>query len=287
VPASYDPNLFWQMLDEKLDRSGHEDVRIDSIVSMETASPAFEGSLMNEELTVACLISTRDMGLVETSYEGDILLGWAMGLVRMPDEKWYEWGLMDWKQAEEAEIFTFGTYDEIKDGLDIGLNSRDYEILSAASDGENFTIEMRRFGHGVGMSQRGAQVMAGNHDFSYDGILKFYYPGMTLERIDWTSTALPEMDALPDGMIRMRLNIPPRVVDLGELAEGEYFARVSLESAKSRLNVRAEPSTQASIAVRLDHDFRVVVCEDAGDGWVRIRGGSFTGYVKAEYLTAE
>ena len=42
-----------------------------------------------------------------------------------------------------------------------------------------------------------------------------------------------------------------------------------------------------TIAVKLDTGFRVVVCEDSGDGWVRIRGGSFTGYVKEEYLVYE
>ena len=76
-------------------------------------------------------------------------------------------------------------------------------------------------------------------------------------------------------------------MDLGELSEGEYFARVTLETAKSRLNVRVSPSTGATIAAKLNDGYRVAVCEDAGDGWVRIRGGNFTGYVKLEYLTAE
>lgn len=40
-----------------------------------------------------------------------------------------------------------------------------------------YKLTARRFGHGVGMSQRGAQQMA-NEGFAYDQILEFYYPGL-------------------------------------------------------------------------------------------------------------
>lgn len=38
------------------------------------------------------------------------------------------------------------------------------------------------YGHGIGMSQRGAIIMARDHAKSYDEILNYYYPGTTIER---------------------------------------------------------------------------------------------------------
>jgi stage II sporulation protein D len=279
-------NLFWQLIDAKLDKSGHTELRADAITKMELTEPAHEGSKMYKTLEVTLAVSARDEGLVEIAYEGDVLLGWALGYAHIGDG-WYKWGLKDWESLEAPAKVTFSVYDEIKDGLNIGINSSDYEVPSISETDGGYVIEMRRFGHGVGMSQRGAQTMAGSHGKSFMEILNFYYPGMTFEAIAWNSPALPEMEELPREIAQKRLLIPPREVDLGELSEGEYFARVNLETAKSRLNVRTAPSTDAAIAVKLDDGYRVAVCEDAGDGWVRIRGGSFTGYVKQEYLTAE
>lgn len=288
VSREYDgENTFWQMLDGKFDVPGHEEVRLDRIISMELTEPRFEGSIMKDTLNVVCEGSYRDMGLIKVNYEGDIRTGWALGYIRIGEGNWYKWGLKDWKEMEVPVEMSFSVYEEIKDGLDIGLNSSDYEAPSVVETEDGYSIEMRRFGHGVGMSQRGAQVMAGAHGMSFTDILGFYYPGMGLEVINWASPELMEMENLPGALIRERLMIPPMEIDLGELGNGERFAYVSLDSARSRLNVRTGPSTDDSIAVKLDSGFRVVVCEDAGDGWVRIRGGSFTGYVKEEYLVYE
>ena len=58
-------------------------------------------------------------------------------------------------------------------------------------------IESRRFGHGVGMSQRGAEQMANQYGMTYEQILSFYYPGMGLVSYDMIRSPLPvfaEMD---------------------------------------------------------------------------------------------
>jgi len=39
-----------------------------------------------------------------------------------------------------------------------------------------------RYGHGVGLSQRGAQTMASAHGLTYKDILSFYFPGTSLEQ---------------------------------------------------------------------------------------------------------
>ena len=62
--------------------------------------------------------------------------------------------------------------------LDSDLRLRGVEAVSGG-----YNVVSRRWGHGVGMSQRGAQTMAKNHGMTYDQILKFYFVGTTIESI--------------------------------------------------------------------------------------------------------
>ncbi len=48
-------------------------------------------------------------------------------------------------------------------------------LFIVESNDNNWYLYQRRFGHGIGMSQRGAQQMA-NEGWTYDQILDFYYP---------------------------------------------------------------------------------------------------------------
>ena len=284
VPAARDEGDFWKLLDERIDTSGHARVRGGEITEITLSDPAFEGSYMYRQMDVTMKIQTRDRGLVEVEYDGDRISGWAMGYAYL-EGKWYKWDLLPWQDAEETRTVSLSVYEDVKDGFSLGLNSRDYEICSVRQEGENYLIEMRRFGHGVGMSQRGAQVMAGNYDMSYVEILNFYYPGMTLERIDWDTPELPAQEEIPQALAKEMLNLPPAEGDLGTLAEGEYYARVVLQG-KTLLNVRTGPSTDYPAVARLYDGYRLVVCAEE-NGWARVRAAAFTGYVKMDYIQAE
>ena len=284
VPAARDEGDFWKLLDERIDTSGHARVRGGEITEITLSDPAFEGSYMYRQMDVTMKIQTRDRGLVEVEYDGDRISGWAMGYAYL-EGKWYKWDLLPWQDAEETRTVSLSVYEDVKDGFSLGLNSRDYEICSVRQEGENYLIEMRRFGHGVGMSQRGAQVMAGNYDMSYVEILNFYYPGMTLERIDWDTPELPAQEEIPQALAKEMLNLPPAEGDLGTLAEGEYYARVVLQG-KTLLNVRTGPSTEYPAVARLYDGYRLVVCAQE-NGWAQVRAAAFTGYVKMDYIQAE
>ena len=284
VPAARDEGDFWKLLDERIDTSGHARVRGGEITEITLSDPAFEGSYMYRQMDVTMKIQTRDRGLVEVEYDGDRISGWAMGYAYL-EGKWYKWDLLPWQDAEETRTVSLSVYEDVKDGFSLGLNSRDYEICSVRQEGENYLIEMRRFGHGVGMSQRGAQVMAGNYDMSYVEILNFYYPGMTLERIDWDTPELPAQEEIPQALAKEMLNLPPAEGDLGTLAEGEYYARVVLQG-KTLLNVRTGPSTDYPAVARLYDGYRLVVCAQE-NGWAQVRAAAFTGYVKMDYIQAE
>lgn len=287
VPAAYDAaNELCKMLDQRLDKSGHTDVRIDSIANIALSNPKFEGSLMNQSMDFTLNLSARDPGWVRVDYDGDRLLGWAMGYA-LVDGVWYERGIKDWEPLSGTVTISLSVYDELKDDLALGLETSDYEIATAVQEDGGFAIEYRRFGHGVGMSQRGAQWMAGEYKMDYLEILSFYYPGMALEQIEWNSPALPAFDALPAAVAAEQMLIPPAEAELPALDDGEYYARVLLTDSKSRLNVRSAPSTDSTVVAKLDSGYRLIVVELLQDNWAKVRTASFSGYVKTDYIQAE
>ena len=287
APVEYDGgNALWQLIMPHISVPGCVEFRADAITSVTLEEPLFEGSIMYSAVVFEVSVSARYMQMVECTFDGDPLTGWASGKVYL-DGKWYEWGMSDWTPLENTQTVKLGVYDDIKDTLGLGLNSRDYEVLTVNVTDGVCTLEMRRYGHGVGMSQRGAQTMAGDYGFNYIEILNFYYPGMQLEKISWLENELPRLGELPRGIITERLLIPPAEGDLGELQEGEYFARVNLDNEKSRLNVRATPSTDAGVVAKLNDGYRLVVVSETEDGWAHVRAARFTGYVKLDYITAE
>ena len=132
--------------------------------------------------------------------------------------------------------------------------------------------------------------MAGRYGKGYTEILRFYYPGMTLEKIEWNTPELEALEALPDGVGRNRPEPTPTPspAPLPPLEAGEYYARVALDDASSTMNLRQNPTTQSQVVTRLSHNQRVIVSgEPDGDGWVQVHTAEFSGYAKIEYLKEE
>jgi hypothetical protein len=177
-------------------------------------------------------------------------------------------------QEQRASV-RLNVYDQIKDGLSLGINRRDYEHVGVSETDGGFSIELRGFGHGTGMSQRGAQWMASEYGKTWIQILTFYYPGMTLEKIDWNAPArepLAALEAVPFSAL------PP-------LEDGERYARVRVDSV---LNVREAPSTDSGVLDRLENGRRIILCGEAdGRGWVKIRTEERTGYIRMDYAVTE
>jgi len=81
------------------------------------------------------------------------------------------------KRSEGESVETIKIGNKEVSGRDIrnifGLNSSNFDIKF---DKENLTFEVKGYGHGVGMSQWGAQGMA-KEDYKYYEILQHYYTG--------------------------------------------------------------------------------------------------------------
>ena len=62
----------------------------------------------------------------------------------------------------------------------LGLRSTDFSLKK---DGNNIVVSTVGYGHGVGMSQYGAEGMA-EEGYDYKDILKYYYTGTTIKKIE-------------------------------------------------------------------------------------------------------
>lgn len=87
------------------------------------------------------------------------------------------------KRSESGRIMTIYINDVKFKGTDLynklGLRSTDFDIELL---GDEVLITTKGYGHGVGMSQYGALGMA-KEGFTYDQILKHYYSGVSLKKI--------------------------------------------------------------------------------------------------------
>jgi stage II sporulation protein D len=63
--------------------------------------------------------------------------------------------------------------------LRFNLRSASFTFVYNSAD-DMFTFTTNGFGHGVGMSQNGANTLAKHHNFGYRDILLFYYQGVTV-----------------------------------------------------------------------------------------------------------
>ena len=198
--------------------------------------------------------------------------------------------LSDFLPGGEITV-TMDIFPELIDELLLSVYGADNELLTLQEDETHFILEARRYGHGVGMSQRGAQWMAGQYGKNYQEILKFYYPGMELSKVQAGAIPLPTTPAdlaatlAPPATPTPRPTLMP--VSDANLPEGAYLASVTEIDDDSSLNLRAEPSQGAEILRRLYKYQKLIVLGPAEDdpAWVKVKTDVIEGYVMASFIT--
>lgn len=250
-----------------------EEISIAKIVSAVPSDPDREGSKMYSsiEFGVEYTLRRDEKTVTEDVSEEDGALP-----VTVTDD-----------DGTRSATVSLPTYGLLKPLMKLGINTVNYEVFEVEDAENGFTLISRRFGHGAGMSQRGAQTMAGQHGKSCEEILEFYYPGTELYEIRWSESSLKKLSELPSGVGYNRVKPTPRPTQapLPEAKDGEYVALVSLQSSASTLNVRSAPTTAGDIVSFLYNGEKVLVTGEFDDNWVSVKTAEFSGYVKADYLT--
>ena len=151
---------------------------------------------------------------------------------------------------------------DLRDGV-ANAYASNLRLFELTNDGYNYTLTGRRFGHGVGLSQRGAEQMA-KEGLDYHAILSFYYPGGQQTQLDLTRDAVEKRPGVTGGT--------PIGVGL-----------VKLASTASTLTVRKTPSTSAAKVTSVKHGATLDVLGIDGD-WLSVSTGNQVGYVMSKYV---
>ncbi len=170
---------------------------------------------------------------------------------------------------------TCGIFTELESMLGLGIQSTQNELWSVEKGNGTFILQARRYGHGMGMSQRGAMYMA-KLGYTYDQILGFYYDGCKRVKHSFTNRILSANSS--DQQITVET--PAEL----EQSSGKCTGIVTLAGNGSVLAIRSSASAAAKvIGVAGNGALAEVLYQDGS--WYQIRLGDIVGYVPVESLT--
>ena len=188
------------------------------------------------------------------------------------------------EQTVQVDVPVFSA---IEPWLGLSINGSNNEILTVREENDRFVIEARRYGHGVGMSQRGAQWMAGQYGWTYDQILRFYYPGLALKKTDTQVTLPPAVSAAfltTPGPAATPTPRPTLMPASDQLKAGEWRVKVTQISANSSLNLRSAPSTASDVLRVLYYGQELLASPCDEEGWIKVRTDVTEGYVMEKFV---
>lgn len=193
-----------------------------------------------------------------------------------------------YKAIEGVFSVVLPVFPDAEKAMGLSINVYQNELMRVVDIGSAFMFESRRYGHGVGMSQRGAQQMAAKYSMTCEQILAFYYPGMEVKPYPGEREPLPTPDMelmatpAPTPSPTPRPTLMP--VTREKLPRGAYIAVVSNISEESSLNLRERPSLSSDVLRRLYKNQELIVLKDTDDGWSHVKTDVIEGYVRSEYL---
>ncbi len=173
-------------------------------------------------------------------------------------------------QKKQATL-TFDIFSELEGALGMSINNSRNELWSVERSGDTFVITAARFGHGVGMSQRGAMKM-GELGYTYDMILGFYYEGSIRVQCTFVNAILS-----PSGSVIKDTDTPAEITQSGDTAV------VQLSSIDRRVGIMSSPSASGRVLTSLIHGSMVTVLA-RGESWTLVRLGDIVGYTPTECL---
>jgi len=140
-------------------------------------------------------------------------------------------------------------------------NSKTLKIYYAAPTTDGWYLYHARYGHGVGMSQRGAQQMA-NLGKTYREILGFYYPGATLGTMAY---------------------VFPETIGTAQPTTADTYASTGTVQ-RGTVNLRAKAATSSTVVESLSKDTQVTLLGMTGEWYYVSAPSGNTGYIRHDYI---
>ncbi len=144
-------------------------------------------------------------------------------------------------------------------GLYQSFTNTSLRLFVVEETSSSWNLYHRRYGHGIGLSQRGAQERA-KAGQTYAQILTFYYPNTTFET----------------------LNISPPGLE-APVVQGETNATII--NCANYVNIRSTPDTKYAAIGKGFAGSRILVTQaDVVEGWHKIDFGGVVAYISAEFV---
>ena len=150
-------------------------VRFDEIQSVEAVTPKYDGnSRLMTELRFTVKISTRSYTFRQ-SPSPELAATPASNSSETPaptqtPSPTATPSFSPYQKVKESLTVTLPIFTEAERAMGLSINVSQNELVTVSDIGSAFMIESRRFGHGVGMSQRGAEQMAKQYGMTYEEI---------------------------------------------------------------------------------------------------------------------
>ena len=191
------------------------------------------------------------------------------------------------KGIQDSLTVILPVFPTVETALDLSLNNEENELITVTENRNEYVIEARRYGHGTGLSQRGAQWMASQYGWTYEQILRFYYPGLVFRKTDTLVTAAPAVQAdylTTPGPAATPTPRPTLIPVTQDLQEGEWKAVVTGIGVNSSLNLRSAPGMQGEVIRMLYFGQELIVEETLPGGWLKVRTDSVRGFVMEKFV---
>ena len=270
-------------------------VRIDEVLGVKAITPKFEGdSRLMTEMRFTLKLSVRDC-LYRDPGQPDATPTPQTSASPEPTptptpQPTATPAYTAYTALSDTFVVTLPIFPTVEQAMGLSISTARNELITVTDIGSSFMIESRRYGHGVGMSQRGAEQMARKYGKTFEEILSFYYPGMTVARYDMQRRPLPTVDmsimATPEPTPSPTPRPTLMPVSTEDMPKGAYLAVVTNIDDDSSLNLREAPSLSAQILRRLLKNQQLIVLSMDEAGWAHVRTDVVEGYVRSEYLQA-
>ena len=277
------------MLSEALEGMGYdgetENIRVTGLENAELAVPLYRDSPSKIMTVLRLSLKVEGRRLLREDEEEDIsIFTLPSDPTPAPAKTKEQWSKIE--PLSQPVTIALDVFPLVESAFDLSINGGRNEIMTIRETDDAFVLEARRFGHGVGMSQRGAQRMAGVYHWTYEQILRFYYPGMSLQKMQYTfalPTPLSQRFLATPGPAATPTPRPTLMPQSATPGPGEYRVKVTNIGVNSYLNLRAETNTQSAVLRQLYYGQELLVLRELGD-WLMVKTDDAEGYVMAEFV---